>query len=119
MSGPYAPPVNLVVESSVMSPEEQRRRRIRNDPSLVKRERRDSDRHGISRPGTEEEFLELDFASRCAVAGLQLGRTKVFLRREAFDRIEAMRSDKFYNAAASIQKVYRGKIQRHQGIAGN
>lgn len=116
MSGPYAPPVNLVVESSVMSPEEQRRRRIRNDPSLVKRERRDSDRHGISRPGTEEEFLELDFASRCAVAGLQLGRTKVFLRREAFDRIEAMRSDKFYNAAASIQKVYRGKIQRRKFV---
>jgi Protein kinase domain/Ankyrin repeats (many copies)/IQ calmodulin-binding motif len=114
MSGPYAPPVNLVVESSVISPEEQRRRRIRGDYSLLNRERRDGDRHGVARPETEEEFLELEFASRCAVAGLQLGRTKVFLRREAFDRIEAMRSDKFFGAAAAIQKTYRGKVQRRQ-----
>ena len=114
MSGPFAPPVNLVVESSVMSPEEQRRRRTRGDPSVANRERRDADRHGVTRPETEEEFLDLDFASRCAVAGLQLGRTKVFLRREAFDRIEAMRSDKFYGAAATIQKTFRGKTQRVQ-----
>lgn len=112
MSGPFAPPVNLVVESSVMSPEEQRRRRTRGDPALLNRERRDGDRHGIVRPETVEEFLDLDFASRCAVAGLQLGKTKVFLRREAFDRIEAMRSDKFFGAAAMIQKSYRGKVQR-------
>ncbi|EEC47670.1 predicted protein, partial [Phaeodactylum tricornutum CCAP 1055/1] len=56
------------------------------------------------------EFESLDFASRCAVAGLQLGRTKVFLRREAFDRIEGMRSDKFHFAASLIQKVVRGKL---------
>jgi predicted DNA-binding protein len=56
--------------------------------------------------------LALDFASRCAVAGLQLGRTKVFLRREAFERIEGLRSEKFYNAASAIQKITRGKLCR-------
>lgn len=97
-----------------MSPEDQRRRRNRADPAVANRERRDGERHGVARPESEEEFLELDFASRCAVAGLQLGRTKVFLRREAFDRIEAMRSDKFFGAASTIQKTFRGKVQRGQ-----
>jgi ankyrin repeat protein len=113
-SGPYAPPFNLVVESSVMTPDDQRRKR-KNDPTAAMRERRE--RHNVARPETEEEFLALDFASRCAVAGLQLGRTKVFLRREAFDRIEALRSDKFFNAAATIQKMVRGKMWRDFFIA--
>ena len=39
----------------------------------------------IDIPETTEDFNKLDFSTRCAVAGLQLGRTKVFLRREAFD----------------------------------
>jgi myosin-5 len=43
------------------------------------------------------------------VAGLQLGRSKVFLRREAFDRIEAMRSDKFFSSAVVIQSAIRRK----------
>lgn len=98
--------MNLVVESSVMTPDDHRRKR-KSDPTAAMRERRE--RHNVARPESEQEFLDLDFASRCAVAGLQLGRTKVFLRREAFDRIEAMRSDKFFNAAASIQKIVRGK----------
>ncbi len=66
----------------------------------------------MARPTSESEFLELDFASRCAVAGLQLGRTKVFLRREAFDRIESLRSEKFFTAATTIQKRIRGRIVR-------
>eukprot|EP00980_Cylindrotheca_fusiformis_P004324 scaffold921_cov126-Cylindrotheca_fusiformis.AAC.3 len=97
----------LAVESSVMTPELQRNK--------YKKNKGRSDRennHRVSRPETQEEFLELDFASRCAVAGLQLGRTKVFLRREAFDRIERLRSEKFYDAAASIQKIVRGKLCR-------
>jgi ankyrin repeat protein len=94
-----APPFSLVVESSVMTPEAQKKKN---------RKRRES--HHVTRPETKEEFLKLDFASRCAVAGLQLGRTKVFLRREAFDRIEAMRSDKFCEAARTIQKIVRGKL---------
>ena len=116
-SGPYAPPFNLVVESSVMSPDGQRRRKQGEEkiPATAMRERRE--RHNVARPETEEEFLELDFPSRCAVAGLQLGRTKVFLRREAFDRIEALRSEKFFNAAASIQKHVRGKILRRRFLA--
>ena len=64
----------------------------------------------VPRPRTTS--LSLDFASRCAVAGLQLGRSKVFLRREAFDRIEGLRSEKFFQAASTIQKIVRGKICR-------
>jgi myosin-5 len=107
-AGPQAPPFNLVVESSVMTPEDQRRKRGKQDPTAAMRERRE--RHNVSRPESVSEFESLDFASRCAVAGLQLGRTKVFLRREAFDRIEGMRSDKFHFAASLIQKVVRGKL---------
>jgi serine/threonine protein kinase/ankyrin repeat protein len=104
-------PFNLVVESSIMTPEDQRRKRNKADPTAAMRERRE--RHNVDRPATESDFLKLDFASRCAVAGLQLGRTKVFLRREAFDRIEAMRSEKFFNAAATIQKIARKRICRN------
>ena len=104
-AAPYVPPFNMVVESSVMTPEEKhkgRKNRFGNANELKTDE-------SVSRPQSEEEFLSLDFAARCAVAGLQLGRTKVFLRREAFDRIEALRSDTFFNAAAAIQKIVRGK----------
>ena len=71
------------------------------------------DRHNKSsvaavRPQTKKEFLSLDFSSKCAVAGLQLGRTKVFLRREALDRIEALRSLKFSACALFVQRVVRG-----------
>jgi ankyrin repeat protein len=106
-AAPYVPPFNLVVESSVTTPEEKagKNRRSFGD-------RRDRDQSIAVRPESEEEFLSLDFASRCAVAGLQLGRTKVFLRREAFDRIEALRSDKFFTAAATIQKIVRGRMCR-------
>lgn len=97
----------LAVESSVMTPELQRNK-YKKTKGRADRE----NNHRVSRPETQEEFLELDFASRCAVAGLQLGRTKVFLRREAFDRIESLRSEKFYDAAASIQKIVRGKLCR-------
>ena len=109
-TGPYAPPINLVNEHSMMSPEGQRKRK---ETAAAARERERRERHNVARPETEAEFNELDFASRCAVAGLQLGRTKVFLRREAFDRIEAMRSDKFFSSAAAIQKMVRGKICRN------
>ena len=93
-------PYNLVVESSVMTPEFQRRRSTKKKGE------------SSARPESLHEFLALDFASRCAVAGLQLGRTKVFLRREAFDRIEGLRSEKFFKAASAIQKIARGKTQR-------
>ncbi len=109
-NGPRGPNVNLVVESSVISPENARRRSQKDLPTAVLRERRE--RSTVMRPENEAEFLSLDFASRCAVAGLQLGRTKVFLRREAFDRIEALRSERFFTAAAAIQKIVRGKICR-------
>lgn len=63
-------------------------------------------------PQSSQEFLALNFASRCALAGLQLGRTKVFLRREAFDRIEALRARKYGMAAITIQKIVRGRQAR-------
>lgn len=98
----------LVVESSMMTPEFQRRLNKKNQAW------KDRENHHVARPESREDFLALDFPSRCAVAGLQLGRTKVFLRREAFDRIEGMRSETFFNAAASIQKLVRGRIWRQR-----
>lgn len=108
-SGPNAPPLNLVVEHSVVTPEDKRKKK-KQDPTAAMRERRE--RHNVTRPENMDDFLSLDFPSRCAVAGLQLGRTKVFLRRDAFDRIEAMRSEKFFESAAAIQKIVRGRLCR-------
>lgn len=68
----------------------------------------------IEIPETEAEFDELDFGTRCAVAGLQLGRTKVFLRREAFDRIENLRVAILGKSARVIQAKMRGRVQRHR-----
>jgi len=105
--------MNLVVESSAMAPQFQRkqlRRTLTNahkSPPAGKKAQMKN--HRVIRPESREDFLALDFPSRCAVAGLQLGRTKVFLRREAFDRIEGLRSEKFFNAAAIIQKNARGR----------
>jgi len=68
--------------------------------------------HNFANPESEEDYFELDFVSRCALAGLQLGRSKVFLRREAFDRIEALRSQQFFGSASKIQAMVRAKIYR-------
>ena len=73
-----------------------------------------ADAHKIAQPESESDYMELDFVSRCAVAGIQLGRSKVFLRREAFDRIEAMRSQAFIWSASTIQAMVRGKIYRER-----
>ena len=66
----------------------------------------------IDIPETKEDFNELDFGTQCAVAGLQLGRTKVFLRREAFDRIESLRAILYGKSACVIQAQIRGRVQR-------
>ncbi len=68
----------------------------------------------IEIPETQEEFEKLEFGTRCAVAGLQLGRTKVFLRREAFDRIESLRVAILGKSARVIQAKMRGRIQRRR-----
>ncbi|KAL7521135.1 hypothetical protein ACHAWX_005834, partial [Stephanocyclus meneghinianus] len=97
--------MNLVAVSTAFTPEDERKKKER------AKKLRESDAfhiNGIANPQTAQEFLCLDFSSRCAIAGLQLGRTKVFLRREAFDRIEALRSQKFGTSAVAIQKIIRG-----------
>lgn len=66
----------------------------------------------IDIPETKEDFNNLDFGTQCAVAGLQLGRTKVFLRREAFDRIESLRAILYGKSACIIQAQIRGRVQR-------
>lgn len=68
----------------------------------------------IEFPETVEEFDQLDFGTRCAVAGLQLGRTKVFLRRDAFDRIENLRVVILGKSARGIQAMIRGRVQHHR-----
>ena len=107
-------PMSLAFESSTRTPEMKRQKkkegkvgRLSIGPSL---RQRTSESHNVARPESQQEFLDLDFPSRCAVAGLQLGKTKVFLRREAFDRIEAMRSNVFFSAAIVIQAMVRGKM---------
>ena len=98
--------MNLVAISTAATPPEQRKKRAH---AKKKRETESSYiTSGIARPETAEDFASLDFESRCAIAGLQLGRTKVFLRREAFDRIEALRAQKFGKSAVIIQKIVRG-----------
>lgn len=64
-------------------------------------------RHALAEPKDLDEFMRLDFSSRCAVAGLQLGKTKVFLRREAFECIESMRNEKFGTNVTKISKNWR------------
>ena len=66
----------------------------------------------IEIPETLEDFESLDFGTQCAVAGLQLGRSKVFLRREAFDRIEALRAIIYGKSACIIQAQIRGRVKR-------
>ena len=87
----------------------ERRRQV---PKVQKRKKRLNAQSNIDIPDTEEEFDSLDFGTRCAVAGLQLGRTKMFLRREAFDRIETLRVSILWKSAAVIQANLRGKVQR-------
>ena len=101
---------SIAWESSVMTPEE-KRKAAKDRMSVLPAALREK-HHTIARPESEEEFLSLDFGSRCAVAGLQLGRTKVFLRREAFDRIESLRSGVFFGAAQLIQANVRRKLCR-------
>lgn len=64
-------------------------------------------RNALAQPKDLDEFMRLDFSSRCAVAGLQLGQTKVFLRREAFEFIESMRNEKFGTNVTKISKNWR------------
>lgn len=63
--------------------------------------------HALAQPKNLTEFMKLDFSSRCAVAGLQLGKTKVFLRREAFECIESIRNQKFGKNSTIISKNWR------------
>jgi hypothetical protein len=41
-------------------------------------------------PETEDDFLSLEFPARCAIAGIQMGKTKAILDHEAFDRTDLM-----------------------------
>jgi hypothetical protein len=68
--------------------------------------------NALARPETMDEFLRLDFSSRCAVAGLQLGQTKVFLRRDAFDFLEAIRNQKFGKTVTKIATAWRRHYTR-------
>jgi len=77
-----------------------------------KKKKRMNAQSNIEIPETKEEFDRLDFSTGCAVAGLQLGRTKVFLRREAFDRIESLRVAILGKSARVIQAKMRGRVQR-------
>ena len=109
--------MSLAVESSAQTPPEKRniiKKKKKNRLSLMTLKEHAEHSQNLPRPEIKKDFMNLDFVSRCAVAGLQLGRSKVFLRREAFDRIEAMRSQKFFGSTVKIQAVVQGKIYRDQ-----
>ena len=89
------------------------RKHIDQDAPLVQQQPATANsENALARPETIEEFLRLDFSSRCAVAGLQLGQTKVFLRRDAFDFIESIRNEKFGKNVTKISKIWRGYYSR-------
>ena len=69
---------------------------------------------GMPSPRTLSEYQALDFATQCAIVGMQVGRSKVFLRKEAFDAIEAMRTARFYRSAQLVQSLVRRFVQRRK-----
>eukprot|EP00804_Cyclotella_cryptica_P021597 CCRYP_005870-RA/>CCRYP_005870-RA protein AED:0.20 eAED:0.20 QI:295/1/1/1/0.88/0.8/10/1786/2243 len=85
----------------------ERRHLVEDSPKVQQQPTDVNSAHALARPQTLDEFLKLDFPSRCAVAGLQLGQTKVFLRRDAFDFIEAIRNEKFGRNVTKISKTWR------------
>lgn len=85
----------------------ERRHLVEESPNVQQQPNDGNNAHALARPQTLDEFLKLDFPSRCAVAGLQLGQTKVFLRRDAFDFIEAIRNEKFGRNVTKISKTWR------------
>lgn len=89
-------------------------KQISSTQAAAKKKKRMNAQSNIEIPDTQEEFDKLDFSTRCAVAGLQLGRTKVFLRREAFDRIESLRVAILAKSARVIQAKMRGRIQHRR-----
>jgi len=107
-------PASLAVRQCAQTPQQSKvlAKRISSTRLSLQSFRERAEHSQIARPDSEAEFWSLDFSKRCAVSGIQLGRTKVFLRREAFDRIESMRSQKFFGSAAKIQAMIRGKVYR-------
>jgi len=73
----------------------------------------------VAMPTSMEHFLSQDFATQCACAGFQVGKTKVFLRREAYEVIEGMRTRRFHAAACLLQAhgrrmVYNARYKEMQ-----
>ncbi|KAL7551434.1 hypothetical protein ACHAWF_014622 [Thalassiosira exigua] len=69
---------------------------------------------GMARPSSSQAFLSLDFDERCELAGLRLGKTKVFLRRGTFDRLEALRTHTLGRCASAVQRIARGALARRR-----
>ncbi len=95
---------------------EAERRRLGTNSIVQQQPKETNNRNTLARPESMDEFLRLDFSSRCAVAGLQLGKTKVFLRREAFESIEAIRNGKFGANVTKITKYWRRYLARRYFI---
>ncbi|KAL3760172.1 hypothetical protein ACHAWU_001682 [Discostella pseudostelligera] len=60
-----------------------------------------SSKNGSGAAGGDDNFLSV---------GIQVGKTMVFLRRQAFDVIEKMRKDNMATAAIKVQAIARGYI---------
>jgi hypothetical protein len=77
--------MNLVAISTAVTPPEQRKKRAH--AKKLRETESSYTTSGITRPETAEELSSLDLSSRGAIAGLQMGWTKVFLRRGTENRL--------------------------------
>lgn len=61
-----------------------------------------------------EEAVKKDHSPDLISVGLQVGKTKVFLRRQAYEIIEQLRTTKLGDAATRVQAVGRGYVDRRK-----
>jgi myosin-5 len=59
---------------------------------------------------SEVDESTLELSSICALFGIQVGKTKVFLQRSTFEDLEQERMKQLGMSATKLQKVYRGHV---------
>ena len=79
---------------------------------------REGDAGAPRRPGRRQSMSLDDEATRAARhRGVAIGRSKVFLRKGAFEALEALLSRRLTASALAVQKVYRASAARKRFAA--